>query len=544
VKHHTIIWWLIFAICLTAFVTIAALADQIFEHVPHSEDEVAYVFQAKVFAQNRLTAPTPQNSDAFWTPFVVDYQGQRFGKYPPGWPWLLSLGIRLGAPWLVNALLATLTLILIAWLGKCFYEPKIGLWAAGLALVTPGFLFLSSSLLSHASSLFWATLVLVALFYSIPGRGRRSDGHKYAPPGYPLYAIIAGLALGAVFITRPFAAFGIGLVVGIFLLVLILRRELKWTALLWLMLGFLSIAALLPLYWWAITGNPTFNPYLLVWPYDRIGFGPNIGAYGYSPHDAIFINTRLKLITLATGLFGWPGWSSLLFLPIPFLTRRANRWDWLLLGAILGIIFVHIFYWAFGGVDGGFPRYYYDALPALLLLTVRGIHISSQSLGRWQFTRLSRFKFAQPGLSNPGKIGDLAIPSEQKLNLLSLNLFLTRFRLQLSWLPIGLVISFIIYNLIWNLPPLLAAQKGKYDITPAPLQVVEKANLPKPALVMVKNVETWSEFAAPFAANSPTLDGPVVYAIDWGPALTQQVREQFKERTCWELEREILRRCY
>ena len=516
-KHHTIIWWPIFAICLTAFVTIAVLADQIFEHVPHSEDEVAYIFQAKVFAQNRLTVPTPQNSDAFWTPFVVDYQGQRFGKYPPGWPWLLSLGIRLGAPWLVNALLATLTLILIAWLGKCFYEPKIGLWAAGLALVTPGFLFLSSSLLSHASSLFWATLVLAALFYSIPGWGRRGDTHKDAPRGHSLYTIIIGLALGAVFVTRPFAALGIGLTVGIFLLVLILRRELKWTTLLWLTLGFLPIAALLPLYWWAITGNPTFNPYLLVWPYDRVGFGPNIGAYGYSLHDAIFINTCLKLTTLATGLFGWPGWSNLLFLPIPFLTRRANRWDWLLLGAILGIIFVHIFYWAFGGVDGGFPRYYYDALPALLLLTVRGIQISSQYLkrqylARWQLTKL--------------------------------NLFLTRFRLQLSWLPIGLVISFIVYNLIWNLPPLLVAQKGKYDITPAPLQVVEQAHLTKPALVMIKNVETWGEFAAPFAANSPTLDGPVVYAIDWGPALTQQVRKQFKERTCWELEGEILRRCY
>ena len=33
---------------------------------------------------------------------------------------------------------------------------------------------------------------------------------------------------------------------------------------------------------------------------------------------------------------------------------------------------------------------------------------------------LSRSKFAQPGLSNPGKIGDLAIPSERKLDLLSI----------------------------------------------------------------------------------------------------------------------------
>lgn len=107
-------------ICLTAFFTIALLSDRIFEHLPHSEDEAAYLFQAKVFAQNHLAAPTPPLRQAFWSPFVVDYQGQRFGKYPPGWPFLLSLGVRLGEPWLVNATLAAITLALIAWLGHCF----------------------------------------------------------------------------------------------------------------------------------------------------------------------------------------------------------------------------------------------------------------------------------------------------------------------------------------------------------------------------------------------------------------------------------------
>ncbi|HXV42220.1 MAG TPA: hypothetical protein VEC96_04110, partial [Anaerolineae bacterium] len=344
-------------ICLIAFAAITLVSGRIFEHIPHSEDEVAYLFQAKVFAQNRLAAPTPQQRLAFWTPFVVDYQGQRFGKYPPGWPFLLSFGVRLNAPWLVNAALATCTLALIAWLGHSFYRSSIGLWAAGLGLVTPGFLFLSSSLLSHTASLFWSTLVLVGLFYLITKRGA---SHREASR---FYAILTGAALGAAFVTRPFAGVGIGLAVGIFLIILILRREIEWLLFLWLLLGALLIAALLPLYWWAVTGDPTFNAYLLVWPYDRIGFGPDIGPYGYTLADALLINTRLKLTTLATGLFGWPGWSSLLFLPIPFLARRANRWDWLLLGTIVSLIFVHIFYWAFGGTDGGFPRYYYDALP-------------------------------------------------------------------------------------------------------------------------------------------------------------------------------------
>jgi 4-amino-4-deoxy-L-arabinose transferase-like glycosyltransferase len=489
--------WGVAAVCLAAFVTIAILADQIFEHVPHSEDEVAYVFQAKVFAQGRLSAPTPPNSDAFWTPFVVDYNGRRFGKYPPGWPALLSLGIRLQAPWLINALLGTLTLGLIAGLGARWYRPGTGLWAAGLGLLTPGFLFLSSSLLSHPASLFWATLALVTLSQLIKDQNR-ALASRFTRRA-PYFAFATGLALGATFMTRPFAAVGIGAGVGVFVLVLVIRRELSWTVLPWLVGGSIISGALLPLYWWAVTGNPTFNAYVLVWPYDRVGFGPEIGPHGYDLLDAIVINTPLKLEALATGLFGWPGWSNLIFLPIPFLARRTNRWDWLLLSTLAGMIVVHNFYWAFGGVDGGFPRYYYDALPALLLLTARGIQIAAELLARW--------------------------------------------RPRLGWLPVGLVMGLVAYNVIWNLPAQLSAQKGKYDITPTQLQAVEQANLSEPALVIVKNVASWTDFAAPFVANSPTLDGNVVYAIDWGPAFTQKLRAQFEERTCWELIDERLQPC-
>jgi len=524
---------------------IAFLSAQIFEHVPHSEDEVAYIFQAKVFAQNRLTVPTPPNSDAFWSPFVVDYQGQRFGKYHPGWPLLLSLGVRLKAPWLINALLGTLTLVLIAWLGHRYYHNDdnpttcyLPLIAAGLGLLTPGFLFLSSSLLSHAASLFWATVTLVALFQLVSGfefRVSGSIGTQHAIRRQRLYAGLVGFSLGASFITRPFAALGIGLAMGIFLLILIIRGELKWTVLLWLVLGGLPIAAVLPLYWWAITGDPTFNGYLLVWPYDHIGFGPNVGPLGYTLHDAIFINTSLKLSTLATGLFGWPGWTNLLFLPIPFLTRKTNRWDWLLLGTILGMIFVHIFYWAFGGADGGFPRYYYDALPGLLLLTARGILIALEVLRR-------------RALVLPFHVKDKGETTRREQSLLrehqaELPRSYAR-KIQMSWLLVGLLVIFVGHNFIFNLPPLLAAQKGKYNITPAPLQVVAQANLSEPALIIIKDVKLWSDFAAPFAANSPTLDGPVVYAADWGvPALREQVRHQFPNRVCWELRGETLQRC-
>ena len=488
----------LFLICLAAFSATWLISAHIFEHVPHSEDEVAYIFQARVFAENRLSAPAPDLAALFWSPFVVDYQGQRFGKYAPGWPLLLSLGVRAGAAWAANALLAVLSLVMIGWLGRCLYGPKTGLAAAGLGLLTPGFLVLSSSLLSHAASLFWTTLALVALV-------RLATVSKARPAGY---ALLVGLALGAAFVTRPFAAVGVGLAIGMYLLLLTLHGEIRWSTWAWLVPGGLVIAGLLPLYWWAVTGNPGFNAYLLVWPYDRIGFGPDIGPYGYSLATAI-LSTGLKLEALATGLFGWPGYTNLLFLPLPFLLRRAGRWDWLLLGTLAGLVFVHFFYWAFGGVDGGFPRYYYDALPALLLLTVRGVWLSGQALGRWR---------------RPAPLAGSRSVS-------------------LRYLPLLLLALFIAYNLAWSLPAQLAAQQGKYGITAAQLRAVERARPVEPALVFVKNVASWRDFAAPFAANSPTLAGPIIFAIDGGPQLNARLRAQFPQRSCWELAGEDLKPC-
>ncbi|MCB0210655.1 MAG: hypothetical protein KDJ52_15050, partial [Anaerolineae bacterium] len=105
------------------------------------------------------------------------------------------------------------------------------------------------------------------------------------------------------------------------------------------------------------------------------------------------------------------------------------------------------------------------------------------------------------------------------------------------------IVSLVAYNLFWHLPPLLAAQKGKYGITPAPLQAVEQAEISTPALILVKDVKRWSDFAASFAANSPLLDGPVVYAIDWGEAYSRSLRGFFKERHCYELQGERVREC-
>ena len=90
---------------LTAVLASLNISNTIFEAIPHLEDEFAYVWQAEVIASGKATVDTPPSARHFLMPFVVDYEGQRFGKYPLGWPVVLSLGVALGIRTWVNPLL-------------------------------------------------------------------------------------------------------------------------------------------------------------------------------------------------------------------------------------------------------------------------------------------------------------------------------------------------------------------------------------------------------------------------------------------------------
>jgi hypothetical protein len=146
-------------LALVGFLASALVTQRIFEGVPHIEDEIAYVWQAKALLEGHLKIASPPEPKYFLVPFVVDYQGERFGKYPPGWPAVLALAIRLGARAWINPLLAGVGVWLTYVLGKQVFSKTVGLLAAGLTVTSPFFLMNSGSLLSHPLG-----LVLSALF--------------------------------------------------------------------------------------------------------------------------------------------------------------------------------------------------------------------------------------------------------------------------------------------------------------------------------------------------------------------------------------------
>ncbi len=481
-------------ICAAACFLTALISQGVFERIPHVEDEAAYLFQAQVFAQGRLSVPEPPYSESYWSPFVLDYQSRRFAKYPPGYPLLLSLGVLTGTPWVVNALVASSTLWFIALAGRRIYSPTSGLLAAALGLTCPVFLAMSGSLLSHPTSLFFTALFVwafAALVQEPPGACRWS------------YAAVAGLALGWLFITRPFDAFGISLPFALYVLVRVLRGD-------WVLLRQGLIIAVIVLlfglgliaYWYALTGEFT-NPYRILWPYDRPGFGPNFGPEGYTLATGLRY-LRVNLRDLATSFLGWPWYLNVLFLLLPFGVRPLERWNYLLLASFLSLAALHVTYWYYGGRDAGFPRYYYDSLPMLLLLTARGVELAAHAL-HGLYLRL-RFRSGQA-------------TSQTNLALMKLPIYL-------------ILIGLVLYNSLFFLPPNLMAFQGKSGITAAPLQVVTGAGVSN-AIVFVTDVEHWYDFAVFFAANSPNLDSDVVYAIYYDEQQARAVKGLFPNRDCY-----------
>jgi 4-amino-4-deoxy-L-arabinose transferase-like glycosyltransferase len=279
-------------LCLLALLAAARVATDVFDRVPHLEDEVAYLFQARTIAAGRLVAPAPARPEFFEMPFVVVRDGQWFGKYPPGYPAVLALGVLAGQPWLVNPLLGALAVGLVYLLGRRLYGAPTGLLAAVLAVASPFFLLQAGSSMSHVACLVWA-LAFLLLF-------------ERARQGSPAAALLAGGALGALFLSRPLTAVGVGLPCALWAALDILQARRRLPDYLPTLLGLLPFVASLLAYNLQTTGDPLRSAYELWWSFDRWGFGEGIGPGGGHTLEQGLANARFNLARLADYLFGWP----------------------------------------------------------------------------------------------------------------------------------------------------------------------------------------------------------------------------------------------
>jgi hypothetical protein len=436
------------ALALAATALTAYLSTDIFERMPHLEDEFANLWQAHVYADGSLSLPSPDEPRSFLVPFVIDYHGQRFAKYPPGWPAALSLGARADAAWLVNPLLAGLAVWLTFRLGSKLLGEWPGVLAALLLLSSPMFLMLSASMMSHIFGLVLGlvfTLCWIELFLG------KEDGGARAGPKPVVLVVLAGLSLGLLALTRPWTAAALAAPFVIHGAVRLAHGDKGDRIRLLSVAGIAGVlAACVPLWQYAVTGEAWLNPYTLWWPYDRLGFGAGIGVTesGHNLYWALY-NVRFSLRTGMHDLFGWP-YLSWLFLPFGLVALRRDRRAWLLAGIPLALITFYAAYWIGSWLFG--PRYYAESLPALAVVSAAGI----AWLGGWIGARLPA-------------------PRVRRLAV------------------VGLVGLLLAVDAVGYLPARLGGMRGLYHITRTAGERIQNADLGH-ALIIVK-ADHWTQYA-------------------------------------------------
>ncbi len=452
----------------------------LYHQLPHVLDAVSYAFQANVFRTGQLALPTPAAVLNLRGPFQVLYEGRWFSQYPPGAPAAYALGGVVGLAWLVGPLAGAFLIGATASVARTLYGPGIGLLTLALGVLSPFILFQAGSFLSHPI----AGAALAAALVCLVRAERDASSRWYA---------LAGACLGFAFLTREAAAllFAVPLA-G----VLVYRRQPRALGL--LVLGALPFGIVYLGYNAALTGSPLMLPRAIFDGRDRFGFGDGIGFYGrHTPAAGLVVADEL-LNLLQFDLFGWPPLFALGLLGLPFLLRRPTRWDVVAGSGALLFVVGHMLYFANGVALG--PRYYYEALPWLLLLAARGLDAAAETVRR---------------------VGALSAP--------------------VAWLGVLAVVSVLTLNTVGFYLPRQVARRT--DFTDIPYN--ERARLPfvstglfgprvavspTPALVVTGDWWLFNVVLSPL--NCADLEGcPVVFALASSPGDVARLQAALPGRT-------------
>ncbi len=350
-------------ISVVALITYAAIARTVFSGRPLLIDEIVQLLQAQDLSGFRLTHPIEGAKEFFSIMHEVDFGDRAYGQYPIGGPAMLTLGVWLGAPWLVGPV-AGMLCVWMFWLLLRELEPHAsGQWRLGataLFAATPFAAFMFGSHMNHATTLLWLLAATCALVRAV--RPNASLG----------WGISTGLALGVAATVRPLDAVAFALPAAAWLL---WRARVGGRPLAILLLSGVGVAVPMSLLFWAnfaTTGDPFTFGYDLLWgPGHSVGFHATPWGVAHTPARGVEL-IALYLTRLNTYLFELP-FPSLLIPVLGFWFSRARlaALDRYLL-CTAGLVAVG--YWAYWH-DGFFlgPRFVFAWLPVLILWTARGV---------------------------------------------------------------------------------------------------------------------------------------------------------------------------
>jgi hypothetical protein len=487
----------------------------VLDGIPHVQDEVAYIFQGKIFAEGRWWVPAPEApaQEFFNHEFIQMSEGRWFGKYPPGYPLMLAPGLWAGLPWLINALSAGVSLALIYMSGRLMFNRRVGAWAALTGLISPWVLLMSGSYMSHPTGMMWSALFLFSLarMHSPPERDAgipmdvQGGLHKARRIDVIIWPLLGGGAIGMLFITRQLTAVGIGLGAAVWAVGLLAfegdRRLERLLQLGMIVAGFVPFLLLMLYDNRQLTGNWLDFPQNVD---SQLGFGPGIGSpQGHTPAMGAF-NVLLFWRTLVPLFNGWPAPLAMapialgLFAWVVDGSKRWVKWDVLLWLCWFCLVASYVFWWSSTTIYG--PRYWYEGMPFLLLVAGRGVDVLGRVAHRCSLVLVPRSR---------------ALAS------------------RLTWVVPGIIVGMLsIYNLIQTEPHQFGLYQGYNDITPTALRNAEAAHLSN-ALVFVQlrpPPHSLRDYGKVFFANDPLLQGNIVYARDQGREANLSLLPMFSGR--------------
>jgi len=349
----------LFIVFIIPFLATLLISYFVFDQIPHVQDSIAQVFQAKIFACGKLYAASHPFKEFFDYTHMIN-NGKWYSQYPPGHALFLMIGVLLGIPWIINPLLGALSVLIIFFLGKEIHDEKTGQLAAIFTVLSPFFLFMSSEFMAHSSAMF--TIALFALFFI-----------KTVKKKTFVYACLAGISLGFCALIRFYTAFALCIPFLVYGMILIFKKPRQYMSLFASTTLFaLIFIALMLIYNYITNGHPfKFGYTILYGPNHGLGFGK--GTWG-PPHTFSGGLTDFwgSIKALNLHLFGWP-YISLLPVVILLISRKMRRWDFIFFLSFICLGIAYIFYWYHDLCFG--PRFLYEALPFLVILSARAILI-------------------------------------------------------------------------------------------------------------------------------------------------------------------------
>jgi hypothetical protein len=356
-------------------------------------DEATYLFQSQLLAHGHLTAPSPPHWQYYQFRFCLHQAGRWFGIYPPGWPLLLAVGMRVGAAHLVNPVLGVGLVLLVYPLARELSptRPLVARLAVTLAALSVMRAGLAATTMSHMLGALCTTAAALGAL-----RGLRTGAARWW--------LLVGLALGVQASTRLLNAFALGLPLLALAVAFAVgarrepRRVLAGLGALALAAG--ALGALHLVYNRAITGRflefPQRAYFAATEPKPRCsdpGFGPDrvclhehpppaaaaLPRYDFYPrHGVVLTRVRLDAYTreIAGGVLLFP------FLLVGLAARRTRRAAWLcaLFFASLWLAYGAFYY---HGLAYG-ARYYFEASALVWIGIALGIAAAVRPAASWR----------------------------------------------------------------------------------------------------------------------------------------------------------------